>query len=477
MRPLIYATAFAVITAFVPTAGQAQRIWARIRNLPQDEEGSILVLFTLVVFIMMGMVGLALDGGRLYALNNQMQDLADAAALAGAKELNGEDDAMDRATARAQNLLSNTPTWAEVGSTGVQIGTPLFFKGPGPTDNPAGPLEGKYARFIQVTTIDRAVIPTLLRAIPVLLGSVDPPSNAQTRATAVAGSGMVACNTQPMMLCNPFEPNEFTATRGQMFHLKPKGAGSTTFGPGDFGLVDPPGTISAGAPDIRALLSQQSPALCYGNEVNPRTGHAVEMVKDGINIRFDRPPHGGGPNVAAMDLTAAPNVLDAFEPGNPSCNKWDAAIGQKLPRDPVLTPVGGVEIGTGPTKADLDAYWQSHYGSNWPVGLPLTRYDGYLRELGLNGTAPAVVAGSEARGPTCQTNSNNERRRVISVSIVDCLHWAVRGNAVNQIWSSKYADFFITEPSEDGSVHAEFIEEFIPGSGASFLHHIVQLYR
>src|SRR5439155_23122806 len=176
-----------------------------LRKLRKDEDGSILVLFSLMAFVSFGMAGLALDGGRLFALNNEMQDLADASALAGARELDGEADAITRATTSAQTLLANNPKWADTGSTGVQIGTPIFYAGPGPNDNAT--TDPKYAIFIQVTTVNRGIIPTLLRAV----GAT---STQQTSATATAGTGIVACNTQPMMLCNPMEPNEFTATAG-----------------------------------------------------------------------------------------------------------------------------------------------------------------------------------------------------------------------------------------------------------------------
>jgi Flp pilus assembly protein TadG len=80
-----------------------------LRRLWKDEEGSILILFTLLVFVMMGMVGLAIEGGRVLGVDSQLQDLADAAALAGARELDGSAGAMARAEAVARTLLSNSP--------------------------------------------------------------------------------------------------------------------------------------------------------------------------------------------------------------------------------------------------------------------------------------------------------------------------------------------------------------------------------
>ena len=446
------------------------RIRSLLRSLRKDEEGHILIFFTILAAVILGMIGLALDGGRLFALNNELQDLADASALAGARELDGTTTAITRATDRAQNLLSNNPRWAEGGSTGLQVASVQFFSSINPDTITADPL---LARYIRVTTVNRSIVPTMLRA-------VGAKTAAQTSASAMATQGIVACNTQPMMLCNPMEPKDFTATPGQMFHLKPKeGGGSNDFAPGDFGLVDPPGFTSSGANDVRNLLSKQSPEYCYANLVSPRTGHATGPVMDGLNVRFDRVPSG---NVSGMDTSAAPNVIDAMEPqsskGKPNCNQFDPVVGGvKLPRD-TLTTAPGTEIGSGPNIADLNAYWQHHYGANWPGDLPTTRYAGYLRELGLNGTAPTKLAKTEPSAPVCTgVSSVGQLRRVLYVSIVNCEAWGVQGNSVNNVFASQYAEFFITEPSDDGSLYTEFVRSVTPETSGGKLHRIIQLVR
>ena len=63
----------------------------------------------------MGLIGLAHEGGRFLGVNSQLQDLADAAAIAGARELDGEAGALTRAETEARTLLDNNPRWAEGG--------------------------------------------------------------------------------------------------------------------------------------------------------------------------------------------------------------------------------------------------------------------------------------------------------------------------------------------------------------------------
>ena len=89
-----------------------------LSRLCRDERGSIFVRFTIFLIALMGMLGLALDGGRLTLLHNSLQDLADAAALAGAEELDGFQDAETRATAAAQAMANkNPPRWYDIGGS------------------------------------------------------------------------------------------------------------------------------------------------------------------------------------------------------------------------------------------------------------------------------------------------------------------------------------------------------------------------
>ena len=60
-----------------------------LRQLHRDEDGSVLIWSTLVIFIIIGMVGLGVDGARILNLNSNLQEIADAAAIAGAQKLDG----------------------------------------------------------------------------------------------------------------------------------------------------------------------------------------------------------------------------------------------------------------------------------------------------------------------------------------------------------------------------------------------------
>ena len=89
------------------------------RRIPRAQRGQILVVFVLAMVAIIGVIGLAIDGGGAYAQRRDQQTAADLAALAGANDYllgNNASQAMDRArTISAANDFSNT------GSTSVDV--------------------------------------------------------------------------------------------------------------------------------------------------------------------------------------------------------------------------------------------------------------------------------------------------------------------------------------------------------------------
>jgi hypothetical protein len=472
--------------------GMRLGVGALLRRLLKEEGGVVLILYALLIPVIIGIIGLAIDGGRVFIVNSELQNLADAAALAGAAELDGTEAGMTAATDRALNLLNNDPRWSNVVVEGSQIQQPTFCSSPLNRNVPWDPWKAcnpttdpKEADFIEIITIRRDVSPIFM----VALGAT---SNVGSKAIAIAGTSTVACNVQPLRLCNPQEDpldptKEFSATPGQMFVFKQMGNGQGSnplYAPGDFGLLDPPGQDSSTGPQLQNLLSQQSPNFCYVNQVSPRPGQAAGKVDTGINVRFDEQPG----NTAGLDLTPAPDVIKGFKPKNKACGPLDD-LGSiaRLPRDTVFNPVGTTQIGTqGPSTTDLNAYWQYHHGSNWPVdattGAPLTRYQAYQREIALMkdgtwGKSPAPENPVPVCAPSDLLNKGTAERRILDVVIVDCQSQGVQGNSVTNVRSNKYAEFFVTEPSSNGTIYTEFERFLTVDDDDSKLHKIVQLYR
>jgi Flp pilus assembly protein TadG len=69
-----------------------------IRQAKRPERGGVIVAFAVLLVLLMGFMGLALDFGHLYVIRTELHTAMDACALAAAQELNGQPDALVRAT-------------------------------------------------------------------------------------------------------------------------------------------------------------------------------------------------------------------------------------------------------------------------------------------------------------------------------------------------------------------------------------------
>jgi len=458
------------------------------RKLWRDQDGQILLMFTIMVPVIFGMIGLGLEYNRYLMLGSELQNLADAAALAGAKKLDRGAGSRANAIAAATDFGNNNnyTKWSDDNS-GDQIASVKVYDSLADLDAGHESTSDTTAAYVKVETVYRGVNPILLLAA----GATGTKS---VMATATAVSQYVACNVQPLMLCNPNEPADFNPAVGTLFGFTQQGDGTS---PGDFSLLDPAGRTNSGATAIRNLLSQTSPNVCYIDQLSPRPGQTASSVSDGINVRFDMQPSGNN-QLSGLDQTPAPNVIKGITPkitGN-GCS-WTGNLGPQPPAhapmppdtDTALIPGTTLYMGTTMDSTWANDYWTYHHGSGtWPAGL--SRYQVYMMEQGLLSgyTAPAWAAGSENASPQCAPTAvrtaGDYTRRMISVAIVNCQDQIVKGNNPPKVETTKYADFFITNAVQSsgganvkGVIFAEFVRMMTPQSDGSKLHQIVQLVR
>ena len=140
----------------------------------RDESGAVIIWVTVVIFVLFGMVGLAIDGSRYMFLNSNMKQVADAAALAAAKELDGAKDAITRATnAATQTTFSGYVSnhaegaWATDAQPTVEIDSVSVCKALNTSGDCVKTTNPKEAIYVRVVTKSRQlpVLDDVCRAV------------------------------------------------------------------------------------------------------------------------------------------------------------------------------------------------------------------------------------------------------------------------------------------------------------------------
>jgi hypothetical protein len=498
-----------------------------------SDRGAVGVYYGILMAILLGAMALAFDLGRLFTLNTELQSHADAAALAGAAELDGSLGARARATLAAQtglqNTLENVLTFATDGDgyeVNVAEGGILFLSQlpPDTEEIRAADLatSDADARFIRVVVEERRVDNVL--SLPLI--GVNP---WVTNAMAIAGFTQAVCRFPPLFMCNPFESPEFpTASpecdalmgqpgapfldeclvKGTQVLLKFVGADQANWTPGNAGLLDPP-IGNQGAINVAEQLASAQPNACYGTLVDTRTGQAVGPVKAAINVRFDMYNNPSFQNKKNDPLyRPAANVTKGHMPDNNACDQVevdDPNIAMPLPQDTCFATdscAGGGRFGDG--NWDRDAYWGvNHEGELKPPGYDgMSRYEVYRWEVdnnripdnsldappGENGH-PQCYTGGTISDPSQDPDGvgmDEIDRREMTLAVLNCVALQQQGFSMNGnspgLPVERFAKIFLTEPAsgqgnEQADIWAEVTGTVDPGDQNGILHDMVQLYR
>jgi hypothetical protein len=476
----------------------------------------------MLLVVLVGVSLLALDGGRSYSLQTQLQNIADAAALAGASQLNRAPGARARATNAINNLVSNQLAGMDV--TSVTLSTPVFYEtlpvaSQYFSSGTVSPDDG-HARFVAVTLTHN-----MNTIFPVSFLNSGATNAVTAGAQAVAGFDQVACQYTPMFICNPYETNTMTydqataalknATAGSMVALQ--GAQNAQYAPGNFGWITPPvqhsvsGTCGSGNAVAQAA-AQAHPASCFANtSINTHPGN-IANTDDALNTRFDL-YNASFNNCKGNSLyPPAPNARKGYTPGgsagnpnycnpsarwpNPTTTTWTTApptgttgTAMGLPLDNTMTS------GLGNGHWNCLTYWNTEHppgtagNGQQPTGCTdgtnsISRYSVYQYEIS-NGYLADKSPGGEVGGGTglyCSTATPDPNRRILNVAVLNCLNlesegYSLQGNATN-LPVAAFAKFFMTLPvrSAQGPIFAEYVGIAQPG-GSNSPFNLVQLYR
>lgn len=431
-----------------------------LRTAIGSERGAVGATYAIALLPLVLIGGVAFDYGRLVALDSELQNGADQAALAGATQLDGKaaagsvPDACARAAAAASSLLANLTVLANDGAGNALVipneptcdatGSIKFWQNSAGTTAATTPAN---ARFIEVTVNARTARYALTPVVGAFGGRVE--------GSAMAGLGSSLCRSPPVMICNPGETAgnvntsvdfDIAANKGRGVRLVTVGAGGGWV-PGNFGYLDS-NAGSNGAPGLREALGWTSvPGDCIAQSgVDTKPGANVS-VTDALNTRFDiydgnvSCPTGG---TCPSSINSVKDVQRAANAnGTNSCRLhnqgWElppsgSGNGQRyLPTSatvPLATTITPAAMGhprdmchavasstagycTSPVGNglwDRDAYFRTHYrrsdntrwtSSEWQantgLGATATRYDVYKWEIANRGT---TVDGVVVLGPS-----------------------------------------------------------------------------
>lgn len=480
----------------------------------QHQRGAVAIMLGLSLLVLFGFMALVFDLGRTYVVRTELQNAADAAALAGAKDLNQKLSGIANAvtTVNAIGLRNNTKfsfngdagiditpemirfskcpreacDWKKVSEiTSANVAEMTFIK----VEIPSGDLATFFARIADIAatkTYGLAVAGSYLKEItPIGICAVDPETEGGRRPV---GGGL------------PDELTEFGFRRGiayDLMQLGPLVANSTPFllNPVDVYPGPPCDDNHSSADYARSFICtgtsasiESAPSWAFGS-----TGMSWGPVRDALNSRFDDFSGAG-----KCDPTSAPpdvNVKEYIVPkaagvagpeGNP--RDWTQEGFNDYPAQQSIStadhkPVPAPTIGqygalwsysravqangtTPPYKAGtafaLDD-WENLYGTGLAADTSATGYPG-------SASIPPFPAGTLAAPYNTSDSSSWEKyftepntsrpgkidRRVLNVAIVDCV--ASSGNNCNsKIRIIGVGRFFMqTKAVNPSSIYAEF---------------------
>ena len=271
----------------------------RATETRKRERGSILATSAIAMLAVLLAVGMGVDISRLYLSKAELQNAADAAALAGVSGLNGEAPGITEAVNRAVKAMNKY----DFNKTGVQITADnvLFAVNLNGDYMPASQaaLSPTNIRFVQVTTPD---LPVGMSFAALVLGS-----SKNLSATATAGFSV-----SPNEIC-PWLPafvlddpaNKISPGGVYTFRLAP----GTAISPGNYQLLAP--IQSGGSGDREGMANGVNWCVQPGQEIETKPGVTSGAIRQGINTRFDIYAAGLDPGLSPPDTNIAENITYA----------------------------------------------------------------------------------------------------------------------------------------------------------------------
>jgi Flp pilus assembly protein TadG len=364
----------------------------------KNERGNVLAYTVLSAFFLFLAVGLGVDLSHLYLAKTELQNTADAAALAGASALKlAVPEKIATSVDRAIQIMNvnkynfNNKNYADVMNTTAQRDLVVFSKnldGTYKTESAMDATEKAEARFVRVTTPSVPI--NTFFAIPIL-GFSKALNAKATAGLSVPGNISVCIAPLSAVTCPPNDPTCSLCDEGDplypnctwskywgncggsdphapqvveangpddpdgnglcdpkkefckrcTYNIRSEGQNNQGPSPGNFQILRCAGN---GANQVRQALAAYGTNCSCGlvsvqDEIQTEPGVDAGAVRQGLNVRFD--DYGGG---LQYSTTVPPdsNIAQGGFTGNGSNRVWDGISWEQYQGTgtPVVTPVG-----------------------------------------------------------------------------------------------------------------------------------------
>ena len=366
------------------------------------QRGAVAIIVGLSMAVMVGFVGLAVDGGRLYLTKTELQNAADACSLAASYELTGSPAIATAAFTQAEAAGRAVAQRNKVGFQGTAVvggEITLTYSASLASGWGAAGAATADAKYVRCTIQKTGIQPYFMR----VLGIGNQTVNAFATATLAPAQSNCAV---PMALCVRGAAPGYGYAAGDWISMdfSQTGSGNNTTAnyTGNFRWIDfdpgsqTPGCSGGGAQELSCILA--GTGQC--NLPEPITGACTSGGT-------------GNPTSGCVGQTGAINSLD---------RAYNTRFG-------VYAPGGGHSVATAPPDRTGNAYSTE----NWTLGR--NAYNGVVAgqtnfraaraaNLRIQGdrniTAPPLYAPNDTVATQAQHAANGADRRLVVASIVDC---------------------------------------------------------
>ncbi|MFS8935013.1 TadE/TadG family type IV pilus assembly protein [Cupriavidus taiwanensis] len=212
------------------------------------QQGVVAVIMGVVIVVLVGFLGLALDLGKLYVAKSELQNSADACALAAARDLTG---ATPLSVSEAAGITAGARNTALFQGETVQL---VASESVTYTDSLANPFLDKDSstyplntiKYVKCSVSRTGIANWFAEVLNVLPGVSIGPNTVAAYAVATTISAQTTC-ALPVFICKPetVDPPEPPYTIGQWLVAKMDASNKGEYGGGNFGWADLSGGSSA----------------------------------------------------------------------------------------------------------------------------------------------------------------------------------------------------------------------------------------